>query len=160
MKISSKILHPSVILTLALVASSCTTVNKLSTKTRQLFGGDLQVEVTVSPNLNQKSPLAVELLLFEDKKLIPAVEGLEAREWFQSREQYFLDNKKGVRSYLWEWVPGQSVEPLTVKIKAGTKQAILFANYMAPGAHREKLDPRRHFVLHLGERKFRVEVDE
>ena len=123
-----------------------------------MFGGDLHIEVFVDPRLNQDSPVAVELVLFEDKKLVPEVAELDASDWFRIREQFYRDYKKGVQTppTLWEWVPGQPVEPLVVKIQSGVKEGFLFVNYMTPGSHREQIDPRKHFTLRLGEKGFRV----
>ena len=134
-------------------------VGKVVTKTKQSFGGDLHVEVVVHPKLNLDSPVAVELVLFQDKKLLPEVEDLDAQDWFRFREQFFRDHKKGVMSYLWEWVPGQQVEPIVAKIKSGTKVGFIFANYISPGSHREQVDPRKHFALRMGEKNFEVVVN-
>ena len=131
-------------------------IGKAVTRTKQAFGGDLHIEVIVHPKLNLDSPVAVELLLFQDKKLIPEVEDLEAADWFRFREQFYRDHKKGVMSYLWEWVPGQQVEPIVAKIKSGTKVGFIFASYISPGSHREQIDPREHFTLRLGEKRFEV----
>lgn len=141
----------------ALAAGSCGAGN-IVTRTRQMFGGDLHIEVFVDPRLNQDSPVAVELVLFEDRKLVPEVAELDARDWFRIREQFYRDYKKGVQTppTLWEWVPGQPVEPQVVKIKSGVKEGFLFVSYMTPGSHREQVDPRKHFTLRLGEKGFRV----
>ncbi len=145
----------------SLVSSSCGAGNIVA-RTRQMFGGDLHIEVFVDPRLNQDSPVAVELVLFEDKKLVPEVAELDARDWFRIREQFYRDYKKGLQTppTLWEWVPGQPVEPLVVKIQSGVKEGFLFANYMTPGSHREQIDPRKHFTLRLGEKGFRVIPDD
>lgn len=145
------------LLVLALSLASCGTAGKMKTATRNMFGGDLQIEVFIHPQLNHDSPLAVELVMIENKKLIPEVAELEARDWFQFRDQFFRDHKKGVRSYLWEWVPGQSVPTQVVRVKRGTKDAYIFADYLAPGSHREQVDARKHFTLRLGERNFKIE---
>jgi hypothetical protein len=135
-------------------------VGKIVTRTKQSFGGDLHIAVTVHPKLNLDSPVAVELVLFEDRKLLPEVEDLDAQDWFRFRDQFFRDHKKGVYSYLWEWVPGQQVEPFVVKIQSGTKVGFIFANYISPGSHREQIDPREHFTLRLGEKKFEVVLED
>ena len=93
----------AVLLLASLVSSSCGAGN-IVTRTRQMFGGDLHIEVFVDPRLNQDSPVAVELVLFEDKKLVPEVAELDARDWFRIREQFYRDYKKGLQTppTLWE----------------------------------------------------------
>lgn len=156
---------PAGLLALAVVLSAAVSVSgcgmgKVVTRTKQSFGGDLHMAVTVHPKLNLDSPVAVELVLFKDKKLLPEVEDLDAQDWFRFREQFFRDHKKGVYQQLWEWVPGQQVEPIVIKIQSGTKVGFIFANYISPGSHREQIDPREHFTLRLGERKFEVVLED
>ncbi len=147
------------LLILAGAVASCGLFKKTKTTVASMFGRDLQVEIFVDPQLNLTSPLAVELVLLEDKKLALLVAELTAREWFAGRSQFARDHKKGWSSQLWECVPGQKIDPQpqTVRVKSGTKSAYLFADYLVPGAHREQVDPHKHFVLRLGETAFTVE---
>jgi hypothetical protein len=144
------------VLAAAVAVSGCG-IGKVVTRTKQSFGGDLHMKVMVHSKVNLNSPVAVNLVLFQDKKLIPEVQEYVAEDWFRfRREEFFNNHKKGVYQEYWEWVPGQQVEPEVITIKAGTKEGFIFANYISPGSHRENIDPREHFTLRLGERRFEV----
>jgi hypothetical protein len=155
--VSAGLLALAVVLSAGVAVSGCG-IGKVVTRTKQSFGSDLEMKVTVHPKVNLNSPVAVDVVLLKDKKLISQIEdwGRDAQEWFGSREQFFRDHKKGVYHESWEWVPGQQVEPQTIKIEAGTKVGFIFANYISPGLHREQIDPREHFTLHLREKRFEV----
>lgn len=148
-------------LLLALVGAlaACGTAKKTKTLVTNMFGNDLQVEIHVDPRLNLKSPVAVELVMIQQKKLTPKVAELTARQWFEGRDQFRRDNKKGWTSHLWECVPDQKPNPEahTVRVKSGTRNAYIFAEYLVPGPHREQVDPRQHIVLRLDEASFSIE---
>lgn len=142
------------LLVAVVLTSSCGIVGK----TKRTFGGILQIEVSVDERLNQNSPVAVELVVVSDKKLVEELEALDASAWFEGREQFFRDHKKGFEHWLWEWVPDQEVEPFQLELKSGARTAFLFADYLSTGSHRAQLDPRQHFKLMLGEHDFEVEA--
>ena len=145
---------------LALGLDSCSVVRR----TRSMFGGKLQVEVDVRPGANLNSPIAVELVVINDRKVLDKVQMLPAREWFQGREQFLRDNPKVAgactweqsRPCLWEWVPGQGKLELTLDVKAGAQWGVLFADYLTAGDHRLLVDPRKHFQVELGAEAFTV----
>src|SRR5688572_32414526 len=72
----------------------------------------LDVKVHVSPAANNNNPVAVDLVLVSDKKLLKQLMALSAREWFEKRHQFALDYPKetGLSAGRWEWVPGQQVK--------------------------------------------------
>lgn len=114
----------------------------------------------ISPLANQNNPVAIDLVLVSDKKLLKELKKLSAKEWFERRNQYQLDYPKEIElsTHRWEWVPGQAVkiDPVTVKIEING--GIIFANYFTPGAHRAVIDPRKNILIKLGEEDFTVEV--
>ena len=145
------VLNPTVLLLLAaLVAGSC----GLPKRTRNLFGGNLLMEVSVSGELNGNTPVAVDVLVVYDKDLLKQLVELSARDWFQQREQILRDNPKRVNSWSWEWVPGQEVGQITLEFNLGSAGGLIFADYLVPGEHRLRFDPHEHFRLLLGETSF------
>lgn len=143
----------------ALLLTSCGMVSR----SQALFGGKLDIQVEVRQAANQNSPIAVELLLVESKESLDQLKAMSAREWFAGREQFLRDAPKGVNACswqegpcLWEWVPGQTVETLTVEYKPGPRWGVIFADYVTPGDHRIVVEPRKHFRLLLAEESFRV----
>ena len=124
---------------------------------KRLFGGKLPFEVVIDQALNRNSPIAVEMVIIYDKKLLPILLELTAEEWFGTREQYNRDFPKGFDSWSWEWVPGQEVSRKEIKFRTGAKAGLVFADYYVPGTHRQRIDPREPVLLVLGEDGFTVE---
>ena len=146
-------------LIVALLLTSCGMVSR----SQALFGGKLDIQVEVRQAANQDTPIALELLLVESKEALDQLKAMSAREWFAGREQFLRDAPKGLDACswregpcLWEWVPGQKVEPLTVEYKPGPRWGVIFADYVTPGDHRIIVEPRKHFRLLLAEESFRV----
>ena len=113
----------------------------------------LQVKVHVSPTANQNNPVAVDLVLVSDKKLLKELTKMSAKDWFENRHQVQLDYPKetDLTAGTWEWVPGQAVEierlPVSVDIVGG----VVFANYFSDGPHRAVINPRKDILITLGE---------
>lgn len=120
----------------------------------------LEARVEISSAANHNNPVAVDLVLVSDKKLLKELKKLSAKEWFEKRNQYQLDYPKELElgTHRWEWTPGQrpKVEPMKVKIEING--GIIFANYFTPGAHRAVIDPRKKILIKLDEEDFTVEI--
>src|SRR5215210_4630396 len=102
----------------------------------------LTIKVAVSPQANNNNPVALDLVLVKDKKLLKELMKLPASEWFQKRNQYRLDYPKetGLSAGSWEWVPGQvvKIDPMTLRNKFSG--GLIFANYFTEGSHRALID--------------------
>jgi type VI secretion system protein len=112
----------------------------------------LVLKVNVTPQANNNNPVALDLVLVKNKKLLKELMKISASEWFEKRNQYRLDYPKeiGLNAGSWEWVPGQvvSIDPKPFKEKyAG---GLVFANYFTPGTHRALVDPSKPIVITLG----------
>ena len=126
-------------------------------KVRSAFGGQLPIEVKVMPEANDNSPVAVDLLIVYDEKLIDELLKIPATDWFAKRKQFLADHP-AVKVQGWEWVPGQVVEPIKIEYGAGARNVVLYADYHTEGDHRAVVAPPRPFRLLLGERDLSVEV--
>lgn len=126
-------------------------------KVRSAFGGTLPIEVTVVPEANDDSPIAVDLLLVYDGRLVDELLKMPAAEWFAKKEQYVADHP-AVVVQSWEWVPGQSVDPFKVQYRSGARNVVLFADYHNEGDHRAVVGAPKPFRIVLGERDLTVEV--
>ena len=138
---------------IVLLASSCGLPNRV----RSMFGGQLPIQVSIAPDANEDSALAVELIVVYEDKLIDKLMEKTARDWFSGREQFLRDYDESVDTWKWEWIPGQEVRPLEVSYGIGAKRVILFADYLTPGEHRATIDPQRPFRLILGQSELELE---
>lgn len=152
------------LLSLSLALSACVGVSAfitvgcgLVTRTQRMFGGRLPLEVTIEPRANQGSAVAVDVLMVYDKGVLDKILALTARAWFEQQSQLERDFPGAFDRARWEWVPGQQVGRQEIEYRAGAKAAVVFADYLTPGAHRLRLDPRAPSRLLLGETGFTAE---
>ena len=119
----------------------------------------LDVKVHVSPKANNNNPVAVDLVLVSDKKLLQELMKMSANEWFEKRHQVALDYPKesGLTAGRWEWVPGQQVKVDRLTVKFEVVGGVIFANYFNAGAHRAPIDPRKGILVTLGEESLCVQ---
>jgi len=113
----------------------------------------LNVKVHVSPIANKNNPVAVDLVLVSDKKLLKELMKMSARDWFEQRHQVQLDYPKetDLGAGSWEWVPGQAVQLDRLPIRLEIVGGVVFANYFTDGPHRAAINPRKDILLTLGE---------
>jgi type VI secretion system protein len=99
-------------------------------------------EVDEAANLNH--PIAVDLVIIYDEKLLEEITALSAHDWFTKRAQLKRDYPISLSTWEWEFVPGQkSQELLSFKMPSEVSRAqgaLLFASYVTPGQHRMRLD--------------------
>lgn len=119
----------------------------------------LAVRFHVSPAANKKNPVAVDLVLVSDKKLLDELKKMSAREWFESRKQVQLDYPKetDLAAGSWEWSPGQIIEPRCLPVKLEITGALVFARYFNDGAHRAVINPRKDILITLGDEDLSVQ---
>jgi type VI secretion system protein len=148
----------AVALALALqVLALATTGCGLIAKTRRLTGGRLPVQIALSDQLNQNSPVAVDLVVVYDKKFLARLEELSARDWFEKRDQFLRDYPDAFESWLWEWTPDQEAQSRELDVKIGAKGGVVFADYFSPGQHRAFFNPHKPIRLSLEDREFMIE---
>lgn len=132
--------------------------------TKSLFGGNYPVEVWISEDLNQNSPIAVELVVVYDKATLDKLAEMSARDWFRKRDQLAKDLADKVDLWPWEWVPRDDLSAplehpmvLNLPFRMGAKGGVLFADYYSPGEHRQLVNPYKPIRLRFEEGGFRVE---
>ena len=113
----------------------------------------LDVKVHVAPAANRNNPVAVDLVLVSDKKLLKELMKMSAKDWFAQKHQVQLDypKEKDLAAGSWEWVPGQAVKLDRLTVRLEVVGGVVFANYLTEGVHRAAIDPRKPFLLTLGE---------
>jgi hypothetical protein len=152
-----------VALALSIVLSGCPKAPKVITKRIPGASGEskLQVRVHISSHANNGNPVALDLVLVSDKKLLQELQKMTASEWFEKREQIMLDFPKegDVEVSKWEWVPGQVVQVDKLRVRPEIKGGVIFANYFKPGAHRAVINPRKDILIKLQDDKIEVETE-
>lgn len=118
----------------------------------------MTLQVVAASLANQNSPVAMDIVMVSDKKLLDQLAGMSASDWFQKGAQFQLDHPGKVTLLTdLELVPGQIYGP--VKIWVGPKfvGGVLFLNYFTPGAHRAVIDIHKPLVVNLLENDFVIQ---
>lgn len=121
--------------------------------------GQIHVSVAVDPEVNQKSPIPVDIVLVYNEELVDKLAELTAQEWFARRQQFARDQVRGedFDSWSWEWVPGQRVEEMHLPGKSKAKAGFVFARYIQVQAHRQRFEPKKNLRILLGADDFVVQ---
>src|SRR5690242_3817171 len=77
----------------------------------------LLLEVIISPRSNQNSPVPVAFVAVSNPKLLEKVLEMNAKQWFEQRDQLHRDfpGGDGFTEWEWEYVPGQSPPPVVIE---------------------------------------------
>jgi hypothetical protein len=127
---------------------------------RSIIGGGIDVKVEIADNANQNSPIAVDLVVVYEEKLMEQLMGMTAGDWFAKRNQIrrdYLDGA-GYDSWGWEWTPGQKVPVQRLPLKAAAIGGVIFAKFITPGAHRSRINPFDDVTIFLREDDFAVNI--
>jgi type VI secretion system protein len=146
----------------AFVTAALLSACSVTKKVRSAFGGDLPMQVTVAQQANENSPVAVDVVVVYDRKLVDELLKMPASQWFapKVKQQFLADHARKVEVRGWEWVPGQKVDRIPLEYRAGAQQVIIFADYHTDGAHRLVVPPQQPFHLLLAEREIKLEPPE
>jgi type VI secretion system protein len=99
-----------------------------------------QVTLVASDDVNNNSPVAVDVVLVRDDAMLARIADLPASKWFAGRADLLSTFPGSLRYNSWELVPGQRLD-----LPAGTFDgprviaAFVFAHYPDPGAHRVRI---------------------
>jgi len=128
--------------------------------TKAVTGGQIEVVVEIADNANQNSPIAVDLVVVYDEKLMDQLMGMTAGDWFAKRGQIRRDYLEGAGfdSWGWEWIPGQRVPVQRLPLKAAAIGGVVFAKFTTPGAHRSRINPFDDVTIFLREDDFAVNI--
>jgi type VI secretion system protein len=151
-------------LSMGACSSSPSTTNQqpswLYRSARSIIGGGIDVKVEIADNANQNSPLAVDLVVVYEEKLMEQLMGMTADDWFAKRNQIrrdYLDGA-GFDSWGWEWIPGQKVPVQRLPLKPAAIGGVIFVKFNTPGAHRSRINPFDDVTILLREDDFAVNI--
>ena len=113
----------------------------------------LLLEFVTTPRLNQNAPVPISLVAVNDQKLFERLVQMNAKQWFEAREQIRRDNPgdNAFSEWVWEYVPGQAPPPVVIQVDGRAVGALIFANYRSPGDHRYRLGPQQRMRIDLGD---------
>ena len=151
---------------LILPAGGCTSSSPAATPSwlyRQasaVIGGGIEVKVEIADNVNQNSPIALDLVVVYDESLLTQLMGMTADQWFEKRSQIRRDYLRGAGfdSWGWEWIPGQKVPVQKLPLKPAAIGGVIFAKFTAPGVHRSRINPFHDVNIFLRENDFAVNI--
>jgi type VI secretion system protein len=142
--------------------------NVVASSTANLFSGSpgpsfldwKAMTLVAAPDLNQNSPLALDLVFVRDPATLDKLLTLPAAKWFSSKEELMKTYPDTFTVRNWELVP-QQVLQLSEEALGSPRVAgmLLYANYLSTGEHRAQLPlGRQAFLIELGERSFLVKT--
>lgn len=116
------------------------------------------VDVTVAPQANQDSAVAMDLIVVYDDGLIDTLFKLSANSYFAQKQQIMRDNPGQIDVWSWEVVPGQVVPSRQIKFSQPIPRGgIFFANYLTPGDHRIRVGKETGVKITLAPKDFSLQ---
>lgn len=112
--------------------------------------------VHVAPEANHNSPVAVDVLMIGDEKVLKLVTAMTASDWFEKRKDFERSHPGKIQQVSWEWVPGQDVDRVTVTGTGVATGVVLFANYQTKGDHRALLPHGGHISITFAAEDFEL----
>ncbi len=116
------------------------------------------LNVKIDPLANKNSPVALDVVLIKDKNFWKTAPAMTAKDWFAQRSDLQRRYGKKLQVSSWEWVPGQSIAPITVKVPRWLSGAMVFANYPSPGIHSAPLPLGGKVSIFLQQDDFTMEA--
>jgi type VI secretion system protein len=114
--------------------SGCSKVKGIANRAT-LRPNPVDLNVNIDPTANKNSPVALDIVLIKDKNFWKAAPAMSAKDWFAQKRDLQRRYGKKLQVNSWEWVPGQPIAPITVKVPRWLSGAMVFANYPSPGTH-------------------------
>ncbi len=118
----------------------------------------VNLNVGIDANANKNSPVALDVVLIKDKNFWKTAPAMTAKDWFAQRSDLQRRYGKKLQVTSWEWVPGQPIAPITVKIPRRLSGAMVFANYSSPGTHSAPLPLGGKISISLQQDDFTMEA--
>ena len=114
------------------------------------------VQLEVTENVNDNSPIAVDFVAVRDPELLKTLQSLTAGQWFSNKSQILLDYPM-LKIWPLELVPGSLLETEDIPLSGESAIGLLmFAGYSGEGAHRLRLDQTRKLKLKFGDNDVQV----
>jgi type VI secretion system protein len=130
---------------LLLTVAGCSRTKKVVDSTKKAAGSvvdkvtlrpsPLDLNVGIDKAANGNSPVALDVVLIKDKNFWKTAPAMAAKDWFAQRDDLQRRYRTKLQVHSWEWVPGQPIAPIVVKVPRWFSGAMVFADYPSPGTH-------------------------
>jgi type VI secretion system protein len=137
------------------VLTGCSAVMKPVRNASHTTGG-INLNVTLDPEVNDNSPVAVDVVLVSDKSVLKELSALTAQAWFGKRTTLLRMHASEIHVTSWEWVPGQEVATLKIPHTGIADGVLLFANYTSTGDHSSTLPRNGTIGIAFGPKDFKI----
>lgn len=150
-------------LSLSLAIAGCGPAKKAGNATKKIVSkaalrpSPLDLNITIDPVANENSPVALDLVLIKDKNFWKTAPAMTAKDWFAQRSDLQRRYRKKLEVHSWEWVPGQAIAPIIIKVPRRFSGAMVFANYPSPGTHSAPVPLGGNVIIALQENDFFLE---
>jgi type VI secretion system protein len=118
----------------------------------------LDLKVSIDPAANNNSPVELDVALINDKNFWKTAPSMTATDWFAQKKDLERRYQKKLTVSSWEWVPGQAVNPIVIRVPRWLNGAMVFASYPSPGAHSAPLAKGGKVAISLGPDDFTLEM--
>jgi type VI secretion system protein len=134
--------------------------NVVASSTANLFTGSpgpafldwKAMTLVAAPDVNQNSPLAIDLVFVRDAAALEKILTLPAAKWFASKDEILKTYPNAFTIKSWELVPQQVLQLSEDALGSPRVNGmVLFADYITPGDHRA--------LLPMGSAAFLVDLD-
>ncbi|AIL13382.1 hypothetical protein IM40_07555 [Candidatus Paracaedimonas acanthamoebae] len=113
------------------------------------------VSISLDNDANRNSATAIELLIIYKMELLKSLIKINAADYFASSDQIKRDYPDMLEVYRWELTPGQSITDYKIKANGDDPLGIIiFADYLTPGNHRERVGNAAAIHLRLKNEDF------
>jgi len=148
------------ILVFAFALAGCSAYSTVS-KIWNVSAQTENVTLEASPSVNQGFPVAVDVVAVSDPDFVDVIAEVEAKAWFNRRQEFLNDrgNVLTVRSF--ELVPGQREADIGYGYldRRSYHGIFVFARYLGSGHHRARLDTYGKPTVILGAEGIRVKAE-
>jgi type VI secretion system protein len=113
------------------------------------------VSISLDNDANLNSATAIELLIVYKMELLKALMKINAVDYFASADQIKRDYPDMVEVYRWELTPGQAISDYKITVTGDDPLGVvIFADYLTPGNHRERVGSTSSIHLRLKNKDF------
>lgn len=107
-----------------------------------------KLTLIATEDANNRSPIAVDVVLTRNKTVLTVLSQLSARDYFTQRKQLLRDYPHDIQISSWEVVPGQRMDVVNRDDLSHVVGCYVFADYTLPGTYRARLFLQESFQAH------------